>query len=678
MIGKINKLVAFILFMFLIIGCGKSGNHSGQNGICDTTFVDSLEIKVQDSLFTNVAYSRSLIREAMKQSCDSFIYYRLRSLYAKTFFITSDFDSILHYNRAVKRYCGQQPLSVPIHSLLSVVYNIEGNIDVQQAQPDSAIADYLLAYRHRRMGQKLIYLPDICINLADANVHKGDYANAAFYYRRALFLCDSLQLPDRNKFPVYYGLGQTYTELRDFDLSNHYYEMAGHFFSQMNVSEKWLYLNNRGSNYYYQKDYAKAIHYIGKALNVVHAHPQMVFERNLCKGNLGELFVLTGKLDSAKIYLNDSFRYFSSIGNQSAVYYVETQMIELALKEGNIALAGQMIRRTLPDRHVDASIINIRNQYLQHYFERTGNYKMAYDYLKRDLYLNDSVRNERVRTRVAELDMRYRQDTIVMRREILIQKQSGEMKVLRLTMYVWILACGVLVVASVIIYWYMKKKRRFIQERHLNQISRFRMENIRNRLSPHFTFNVLNREISQFKDQGEMHNDLGELVTLLRKSLELTEKLSIPLNEELDFVRTYIHLEKSRVGDDFFMTISVDKDLDTQQFIIPSMIVQIPVENALKHGLVGVQGEKHLDIRVIREGNGVKIEIRDNGRGYSPHTMSSTRGTGTGLKVLYQTIQLLNAKNKEKIRFEISNITEEGKTGTLVSVYIPYNYIYDL
>ena len=83
-------------------------------------------------------------------------------------------------------------------------------------------------------------------------MHKGDYAYAAYYYRRALFICDSLGLPDRNKFPVYYGLGQTYMELRDFELSNHYYELAGNFFPQMSVSEKWTYLNNRGNHFYYK------------------------------------------------------------------------------------------------------------------------------------------------------------------------------------------------------------------------------------------------------------------------------------------------------------------------------------------------------------------------------------------------------------------------------------------
>ena len=73
-------------------------------------------------------------------------------------------------------------------------------------------------------------------------------------------------------------------------------------------------------------------------------------------------------------------------------------------------------------------MLTIRNQYLQHYFERAGDYRRAYEYLKRDCRLDDSIRSERVQTRVAELDMRYRQDTIVLRKEMQIQRQAGEEK----------------------------------------------------------------------------------------------------------------------------------------------------------------------------------------------------------------------------------------------------------
>lgn len=337
-----------------------------------------------------------------------------------------------------------------------------------------------------------------------------------------------------------------------------------------------------------------------------------------------------------------------------------------------------MIRRSADYGHIDANMINIRNHYLQHYYEQVGNYKKAYEYQKHDLQLNDSIRNERVRTRVAELDMRYRQDTIVMRKELVIEKQKGEMEVLKLTTYIWALIGIVSVIVAGLVYWYMKKKRMFLQERHINQISRFRMENIRNRLSPHFTFNVLNREISRFRDGKTLCGDLTELVKLLRKSLELTEKLSISLYDELEFVKTYIHLEQGRLGSDFSMDVKIEEDLDIQQVVIPSMVVQIPVENALKHGLAGIDGLKLLGISVCRKGSGILIDICDNGRGYSPQTLSSTRGTGTGLKVLYQTIQLLNDKNREKIRFEIKNLVNNGQTGTQVLIYIPLDYSYNL
>ncbi len=666
----------WIFLLLAIVGCGIKGSHQP---ISHEVKVDSLEKEMQDSLFANPAYSRALLRHALSQAEDSLAHYRLLSMYAKSFFVSSDFDSIRYYNRPVKRWGRMVAPSPQVCDILSEVYNMEGNVWMQLNQPDSAICEYRQAYDYRRQGKRIGLLPDICINLADANVHKGQLDYAASYYRRALFLCDSLALPEHSKFPIYYGLGQTYMDLRDFELSNQYYEMAGRFFPEMNVSEKWIYLNNRGNHFYYKKDYWQALGYMRRALEVVEPYSQMVFERNLTKLNLGELYVLTDNLDSARMCLNEGLRFFSSIQNNSAIYYVETQMIELALREGNTALARQMIERTVPDSHIDANMLNIRNQYLQHYFERTGDYKRAYEYLKRDIELSDSVRNERVRTRVAELDMRYRQDTIVLRKEMQIERQAGEMRVLKLSVYVWILICLLLAVAFGISFWYMRKKREFLRERFLGQINRMRMENIRNRVSPHFTFNVLGREISQFKGPEEKKDGLLQLVQLLRKSLELTEKLNIPLQEELDFVKTYINLEHSRLGEDFSWSLEVEEGIDTTATVIPSMLIQIPVENAIKHGLHGIEGIKTLQVRVKRERQGVKITITDNGRGYLSHTMSETRGTGTGLKVLYQTIQLLNAKNKEeKIEFEIINLANEEQTGTRVSVYIPSYYSYDL
>lgn len=666
-----------LIGLLILWNCSCVDRHRS-HALCEQSLIDSLEVRAQDSLFSNLPYSRSLLRNAMRQAQDSMSYYRLMGLYGKTFFISSDFDSILYYNRPVKEYDKRAAACPRWNDVLSDVYNIEGNVWMQLNQPDSAVAYYEKSYAYRLKGDKAHLLSDICMNLADAHLHRGELAHTASYYRRALFICDSLHLSEHSKFPVYCGLGQTYMDLRDFDLSNHYYELAGQFFDEMTVSEKWVYLNNRGNHYYYKKDYQEALVYMRQAAELIADYPQMVFESNLSKVNLGDLYLLTNRLDSAENNLNEGYRYFSEIKNNSAMHYIETLMIELSLKKGNIARAREMIARTASTGHVDANMLTIRNQYLQHYYEKAGDYRNAYEYLKRDYQLNDSIRSERIRTRVAELDMRYRQDTIVLRKEMQIQRQAGEVRVLKLSMYIWVLVCLLLVAGTVVIIWYMRKKREFLRERFFQQINRVRMENLRGRISPHFTFNVLGREINQFNGSEEVKNKLMELVKYLRRSLELTEKLSVSLQDELDFVQSYIRLESGRVSEDFTVSVVVEEGLDAKSIMIPSMIVQIPVENAIKHGLAGKDDEKELTIRISREGKGVRIVICDNGRGYLPQVASSTRGTGTGLKVLYQTIQLLNTKNKnEKIRFNIDN-RNDGQTGTQVSVFIPFHFSYDL
>jgi len=112
--------------------------------------------------------------------------------------------------------------------------------------------------------------------------------------------------------------------------------------------------------------------------------------------------------------------------------------------------------------------------------------------------------------------------------------------------------------------------------------------------------------------------------------------------------------------------------------LIPSMMIQIPVENAIKHGLMPIEGEKKLIISVSKTNEYQHIEIKDNGIGLNASKGLST-GTGTGLKVLLQTIHLLNSRNSNKIRFSINELKPDNNvSGTAVRIEIPFNYNYSL
>ena len=175
---KLFGLIGLVIWL----SCSCVDKHRSHS-LCEQSFIDSLEVRAQDSLFSNLPYSRSLLRNALHQTQDSMTYYRLMALYGKTFFVSSDFDSILYYNRPVKEYDKRATACPRWNDVLSDVYNIEGNVWMQLNQPDSAVAYYEKSYAYRLKGDKAHLLSDICMNLADAHLHRGELAHTASYYR---------------------------------------------------------------------------------------------------------------------------------------------------------------------------------------------------------------------------------------------------------------------------------------------------------------------------------------------------------------------------------------------------------------------------------------------------------------------------------------------------------------
>lgn len=666
-----------LFFLVTILACGrKKSDYTLQNNFC--TF-DSLKQKATDSLYLNPLFARNLLDKAIPACKDSTQYYTLQTLRAKSFFFTAQYDSVLYYIRQTLDYCQRQSTLTPsIHTLLADNYNLCGNKATRVSNNDSAIYFYQLAYDHYKQSDKQISLPDICTNIADAYVREGNYVQGICFYRQALAITDSLPDLFHSPFYIYYGLGQTYMELHDFETSNYFYELAEKFYDQMDVSEKFIYLNNRGTHFYTKEDYIQAFKYHKQAYQLVLDRPEFLYEQNVSKMNLGELYLRTGNLDSAQLFLDQASLFFKKIDNQTALYYIDTQQIALALKKGELAKANAIIHKVY-NTPIEPTLIDIRKRQMEQYYVQTHDFQNAYFSLKEKNRQDDSIRNERIKMRVAEIDMRYKQDTTLMKQTIFIQKQQNDMNVLRQTTYVWIAVCIILILVSLQVFFYIKKQKAYMQMKHKNRVAELKMENIRNRISPHFIFNTLSRTLSHKETESGKEEELEGLVKLLRQNLMLTEKLCITLEEELDFVKTYIRLEAKRM-ESFIFHFYIAPEIETQCVPIPSMLIQIPVENAIKHGLRNKEGEKELNIAVFKEAGTVRIRIQDNGGGFSKvKERDDSRSTGTGLKVLTQTIQLLNEYNKEQIQISIHNIqTPKGENGCEVCFVLPDNYSYIL
>ena len=87
--------------------------------------------------------------------------------------------------------------------------------------------------------------------------------------------CHSIDLPEPELINIYTGLGQTYSELRDFDLSHYYFNLAYKLFDQMDINRKFVYCTNHGNVYFFEKKYPKRSTYSKKDTNWSSLHPNM-------------------------------------------------------------------------------------------------------------------------------------------------------------------------------------------------------------------------------------------------------------------------------------------------------------------------------------------------------------------------------------------------------------------
>ena len=611
--------------------------------------------------------------QKMEEAKDSLVKYNYLAMTLKTYLITSQLDSAQIVIQQIHDFIERQHSSSQMADLESECFNMKGNIFARVGNMDSAEICFRKAYELRMRGTRIEVVPDILMNLADANNRLGKLDIGAAWYRRALLMCDSLNIASTKKPPIYYGLAQVYVTMRDFEQCDYYYNLAGESYDSMLPYEKYIYLNNRGTSYYYREDYQTAIKYFQKVIDLVEGYADMSFELNLGRLNLGDCYLQLNMVDLAVKYINECQLFFEEMGVSTALYYIDTQKIELALLQKDFQEARRLLSESVVPPGIDPDMVHIRNKYLQQFYEETGNYKRAYHYLQRNNQLDDSIRNERVRMRTADLTLRYQQDSTLIAHRVLLQEQKNKVLVLRQTQFVVFAVAVVSILTAVFLYLYSKKKRALLLARNHRTVSTLRLENIRNRLSPHFIFNMLNREMAE--RNVEEKQELSSLVKLMRRNLELAEQLCVTLAEELDFVKTYINLERRSLGPDFHSELKIEKDVQPEQIRIPSMMIQIPVENAVKHALREKEGERNLWVSVCRRGNGICIKITDNGGGYRPD--SRNRGTGTGMKVIMQTIQILNNKNKEAIDVSVHNVSlQSGEMGCEVTFWLPDNYDY--
>lgn len=202
------------------------------------------------------------------------------------------------------------------------------------------------------------------------------------------------------------------------------------------------------------------------------------------------------------------------------------------------------------------------------------------------------------------------------------------------------------------------------------------LQSLRREMNPHFIFNSLN-SVNQFIAQNnelEANKYLSSYSKLMRNMMENSNKDFIPLTTELDQLKEYLELEYMRFHDKFTYTIEIADTIDPDSTLVPNMLVQPQLENAIWHGLRYREGCGTLLLKVEDQDGKVCIVIEDDGIGIAKSKELKTKHQrahqSRGLTNTYERIKLLNDLYKRKISITIED-KSGAETGVIVTICFP-------
>lgn len=211
------------------------------------------------------------------------------------------------------------------------------------------------------------------------------------------------------------------------------------------------------------------------------------------------------------------------------------------------------------------------------------------------------------------------------------------------------------------------------QQRFANNL--LALKSLRSQMNPHFIFNALN-SVNSFialNDERTANKYLSDFSLLMRAVLENSEEDFIPLEKEIELLELYTKLEHFRFKDKFDYNISVDETIKVKDFVIPPMLLQPYIENAVWHGLRYKKTKGHLNISItqIKEDE-ISITIADDGIGRKQSkalkTQHQKKQNSKGMGNIKKRVSILNEMYKDKVDVIVSDFQEEEDTGTKVTV----------
>ncbi len=309
-------------------------------------------------------------------------------------------------------------------------------------------------------------------------------------------------------------------------------------------------------------------------------------------------------------------------------------------------------------------------------YEKNGRSKDALSAYRK--YSEAATRNEqRLEARSAERSdlIRKQKDIEELSKGITISQHEDTIAqglVARQRLIIYGLMLILVIVSFTTVYMYRSSQARQ-RANHL-----LALKSLRSQMNPHFIFNALN-SVNHFiaqNDERTANKFLSEFSRLMRLVLEHSQENFIPLYKEEETIALYLKLEHYRFRDKFEYTFTVDEQINKDTFVLPPMLIQPYIENAVWHGLRYKTGAGKLNVTIGQEKNGhVSVEITDDGigrkRSAEVKTDQQKKHNSTGIRNMEERLAIINRVYRTHYTVQIEDLDKVQQTGTRVRISLP-------
>lgn len=438
---------------------------------------------------------------------------------------------------------------------------------------------------------------------------------------------------------AYSGMAAIYTMLYEYEQalflvqqSKKLYQTLG---AEANLATDMI---NASKLYEYQKKYDLSTLEIDSAIQIFEKINSAI---GLAKAyrQKGDILTEQNQFSEALNYLN--YSYEQAIANRDFSLWIEVlnSLQHTYFEMGNFDKSIQYASMLFEQAEQNALNVQKMNalNILYESHKKAKNYEKALFYHEKYRKIKDEIQGEKVQNEINrlkeefEVEKKERLLSEAMQQQLLL-----ETKIERNTALIFGIL-GIALIATLSGFLYFRQYKLTQQKQKIE----LKHQALRAQMNPHFIFNALN-SIQRMYVEGniEKANDfMADFAQLMRKVLEESDKNNIPLQEEIETLKLYLDLEQLRSKNSFSYRIDLDEEINSNYFLIPPLIIQPFLENAIWHGILPLEnrkGEILISFTQLENGS-VKVVIEDNGVGFDLNKMQAKQQS-KGIKITEQRI----------------------------------------